>query len=119
MARPHTIQIPPELKQYLQLMPCLSLPEEWKQRELLARLRGGDVSARQDLAEGYLPLVVKWVGPFRGGVLSFQQLIERGNQAMLQSLLPFTGGSGEELYNYLEKTVKEEIEGSLKILKEG
>jgi DNA-directed RNA polymerase specialized sigma subunit len=118
MSRSALKQLPPELKEYLNHMPLLSLPEEWKQRELLGRMRQGDAEAKRQLAEGYLPLVVKWVSPFRGGILTFQQLIERGNQAMVQALDPFKGNSGDELGVYLEKTVIEEIEGSLKILKE-
>jgi DNA-directed RNA polymerase sigma subunit (sigma70/sigma32) len=62
-----------------------------QEQRLLKAARGGDEASLRALVENYLPRVVHWVSPRRGGALSFQELIALGNCALMQTLGSWNG----------------------------
>jgi DNA-directed RNA polymerase sigma subunit (sigma70/sigma32) len=98
------------LPNYLNCMlhiPSLS-PEDL---EMAVQARAcGDAWAARLLEERFLPKVVRWVHPYRGRGLEFQNLIELGNRALIKGLRQLKPGVCVDAEDFLESCVVREVE---------
>jgi len=76
---------------------------------VLARAQG-DEWARRLLEERFLPLVLRWVQPYRGRGLELEALIELGNRALLRALRQLKPGHYVDAEDFLETCVIHEVE---------
>ncbi len=98
-----------QIKDYLlcvSRIEALSIDDE--ARAILG-LMEGDAKSRRLLEERYLPRVLGWAQAQRGQGVSFEGLIEAGNRALIKGLRSWQGDTEEELGDWLERLVHEEM----------
>jgi DNA-directed RNA polymerase sigma subunit (sigma70/sigma32) len=100
-----------QLKEYLGLMQHIRPLAPHQEKACLSLLQAGDHQARRHLVENYLPRVVSWVAPMRGQGLTFEELIEAGNQSVIRNLE--AGLSADNLEEKLRQAVLSDMDSAL------
>lgn len=109
-----TIKASQGLKDYLVLMSSLEAVTPQEQSRLLSSYMGGEEGALRQLIEAFLPKVVVWVAPRRGGGYSFQELIAIGNCAVIETLKDWRGQAAD-LEEKIRKSVHEALDTAFKM----
>ncbi len=99
----------PRLKDYLKVVQNIQGLSQTEEGEYVRRLKAGDEVSKRALIEAFLPMVVKWVAPLRGGHLTFASMIEAGNIAMIRALKDYAAQAEGSLAAFLEAAVTAEI----------
>jgi len=96
--------------QEIQKYEPLSSEEE---RELSARIRHGDMEARDRLARANLRFVASVAQEYRGRGLSLSELISEGNVGLLRAVEKFDGARGFRFISYAVWWIKQAIREAL------
>jgi RNA polymerase primary sigma factor len=109
----HPVRPHPQLDAYLRdirRMPLLSADQE---REVAARVVGGDPEARDQLARANLRLVVSIARGYAGKGLPLPDLIEEGNLGLLRAVEAFDPDMNTRFSTYASYWIKQSIRRAL------
>jgi RNA polymerase sigma factor (sigma-70 family) len=80
------------------------------ERELVARARSGDATARARLIEAYMPLISNMARTYRSGQVQRQELLQEGAVGVLRALARFEPGRGVPFWGYASWWVRQAMQ---------
>ena len=100
---------PDELTAYIDHLYGLEILTEDEERTLAIRAKGGDETARQELASRNLRLVVSIAKHYRNAQTPFMDLIQEGNKGLLKALDRFEPSLGYRFSTYATWWIKSHV----------
>lgn len=76
----------PVLSMYMEDISCFGVLSDQEKTRLFLALREGDTKAKEQLLEGYLPVVVEMAQKYKDKGMPVEDLIQEGNIGLLQAL---------------------------------
>ena len=112
----HTVtneEVSQPLKIYLQEIGQIPLLTEEEEKELGKRLAGGDLSAREQLEEGNLRLVVSLAKHYTGRGLPLLDLIQEGNMGLMHAAEKYDYTKENRFSTYASWWIKEAMQRAI------
>lgn len=104
---------PPLLETYYNEIYRYRNPSQSLKDKLIERLRGGDETARQDIIQAHLWLVVHEAKKFQNLGLELVDLIQEGNLGLLRAMQDFDPNRGTQFSTYATHWVRQKIRRAL------
>ena len=110
---PKTINVDDPVKMYLKEIGKVPLLTRDEEIELAKRIDAGDESAKRELAEANLRLVVSIAKKYIGRGMSFLDLIQEGNLGLIKALDKFDYTKGYKFSTYATWWIRQAITRSI------